>query len=759
MAQKVTVLDLGSWSLKRVDLRVPLVGLAVSGAKEVGNSSALEAKNRRAEQLKGLRELLPRHRLSGDAVTLVMPAEKPLNRFVEMPFSQRSKIDSVLAFELENYVPFQANQFVHDYIVMQKRKNGATLFVSLVPRREMEEHEELFATFNLDPRVVIHQAVASARLAELCSSPVARRAAFIDMGHRKTVVTIVENGRFAGCRVIVQGGYDLTRALAERFGMSAEEAEAEKHSLHLYPAGDGLAVGHKQEAADCLLEALAPLVRDLRQTFKGMGAVDEVYLFGGGAKLGGVDSFLSSALGRPVALLHPSMLKVPSSLDGNELQYVSAIAAGFAGYRGSDAQRINFRQGEFAYEGDFKFLRGRLLYLAVVLTCLMAAFATPQALRYKAATQQELRLRDTVAALSEKILGERTDDWDEVLGRLEQMPSAEVWTVFPDLSAYEVYWEVADIIARIDGTPTGEAPRPEDGATPGPDQEKASSAQTPGTAPDGEPGSGIARGPLTPNEGGENAGDRGSEASDNLHHLDMNQIRIDSSTRTAAGDGVVEFTGNASSVATMELFLSKIGQHPCFRNVQRTKQEMLKATPGKEGWWRFTVEFTVSCPKKALQELKKGEEERGGELGGEGSNQTGKREETGMTREKQKGGASKKEDLGQKAERNDEEAQRGSNTGRKERKDRKNSRGEKKEEKEEGKSETQGSAPAAGRTGVGMESVRPRRLEGEPSGPASNTPPGPNFHSIGRDLRNIRPFERVLPSSVPEQQVQPWRGE
>ena len=90
----------------------------------------------------------------------------------------------------------------------------------------------------------------------------------------------------------------------------------------------------------------------------------------------------------------------------------------------------------------------------------------------------------------------------------------------------------------------------------------------------------------------------------------------------------MEFTGNASSVATMDLYLSMVGKHPCFNNVQRTKQEVLKATAGKEGWWRFTVEFNVSCPRKAAEEMakekeaeapgdgeKEGVDEKGGENG------------------------------------------------------------------------------------------------------------------------------------------------
>jgi len=784
MAQKVQVLDIGSWSSKSLELRVPLMGLSVHGARETGHASALEVKTRRAEQLKNARELLPGRRISGDAVTLVMPADKPLNRFIEMPFGERSKIDSVLAFELENHVPFQADESIHDYMVMSKRKDGATLFVSVVSRKDMEEYKELFGTLSIDPRVLIHQAVAFTRLADLCSTPVAKRAAFIDMGHRKTVVTIADGGKFGGCRIVLHGGHDLTKALAERFSISAEEAQTEKHSLHLFPAGDGQAVGRKQEAADCLVEAFKPLVRDIRQCFKALGDVEEVYLFGGGAALGGVDTFLASALGKPVALLHPSMLKISWSADGegDGLQYISAIAAGYAGHKGSDSQRINFRQGEYAYEGDFKYVRGRLIYLAFLVAFLMAAFATPQVFRYQAVIQQEAELREETASLSEKILGEPLDDWDEVMGRLEEMPSSEVWTVFPDLSAHEVYWEVADVIARIDGTSTGEAPTPaEPAAVPAgtPAAEVPPGASPPGEpvlAPDGTAavegavGDMAAGGSLSEAEGGE-ATPPAAPVVDNLHHLEMNQVRIDGASRTAAGEGVVEFTGNASSVATMELFLSKVGQHPCFHNVQRTKQEMLKATPGKEGWWRFTVEFTVSCPKKALDELKKGEGDKelkegaepgkseqgaGGKKGGDGKKEASATGKRALGPAGEEGGSDVKKDGGETAPERTPPPDRGKEKG----KDDNGDSGPGANVRPRGNPETPaelGLEPAVGATADSPTQIpdRPRRT---PTGSAARgvitggtrLPPADvggrsAIRSIRRDLRNTQPGMPILP--------------
>jgi len=571
MAQKVQALDLGSWSVKRVEAKVPLVGFGVAAAVEEAVPSATEPKTRRADQWKAVRELVAGKRLVGAQVTVTMPAERILNRVVELPFSDRGKIGQVLGFELENHVPYSADDVVYDYIVQEKGRQGSKLFVSVAPKKEMEEMKENFVSMGMDPRIVGHQAMANARLYELLTEPAAGTVAFIDMGHRKTLVSLAGPGGFLGARVILHGGYDLTRALAEQFSLTIADAEKEKHSAHLYPAGQGTAVGLVQETADCLKENLKPLVRDLHQAFKALGAPDEVYVFGGGAKLQGIDTLLAEALGVPTAVLFPSMLKVSFGKQTESLQYVSGIAQAYNSQRGADYQRINLRQGKFAYEGDFKFMRGRLIYLATAVVVLLGLLAAPQWMKYRSFEAQEELLRTQLSELSSTLLGEELEDWEEILAALEEMPPSEVWTVFPDLTAHEVFWEVMDIVGKIEGVPTGEAAMPDVATLPGVDSALGNAAL-----------------PVSP-----------------VHHLEMNQIRIEGTSRTSAGEGMVEFTGNASSVATMEMFLSTVGKHPCFHNVQRTKQEMLKATPGKEGWWRFTVEFTISCPKKSVEELKK----------------------------------------------------------------------------------------------------------------------------------------------------------
>ncbi|GEM_PF-6674478 len=610
MAQKMMVMDLGGYSSKVLAVRFPLTGMGLAGVTEAVCPSALEAKTRRSEQLRQAREALPAKRLTADSVSLVFPADKVLNRTIEMPFTDRSKIDQVLAFELENHVPMASDELVFDYLMLERRKSSAKIFAGVVALKEMEEFREAWTGLNIDPRVVPHQGVALGFLGEMMGTK-GETAAFVDIGHRKTVVTVVRNNRFVGSRTILAGGYDLTRALSEELGVEMDEAEREKHQAHLFPAGDAVAVGRVQQIADALLSQLVPLVRDLHQTFKALGEPEKVYIFGGGARLGGIETFVSSRLGLPAVLLYPSHLRVavPESL--NSLQYTSCIACAYSAFRASSHKSINFRQGHFAYVGDLRFLRGRMVYLGMMVPTLLMLSLVPSYLKHKDLVEREAQLALALADVSEQVLGESIEDPDEILSRLTEVPPPDVWTVFPEMTAPEVYWAIWDIITQIDGTPTGE-----------PAEEPIEEAEV-GKADDPLGGAGML--PTLDGLGalpgdGEVVEAEPAEPEIPTHKLELYSMTIVSSGRTGSGSGSISFKGYASSVATMELFIARLGQHRCFKSIQRTRQDQLQSSD-RLGWSSFTLEIVVSCPAKAES---KAEEEKGealgkGEAGAKGS--------------------------------------------------------------------------------------------------------------------------------------------
>ncbi|MBM4372493.1 MAG: pilus assembly protein PilM, partial [Deltaproteobacteria bacterium] len=224
MAQKLKAVDLGSWSLKVVTLNRTLVGTGVASVEERPMASRADGKGRDREAWKLLREVLGDRRLVGDAITVSFPGERVLNRRLEVPFTDRSKVDQILPFELEQHVPYAADAIVADYILRKAAGSGAELLAAVVPRAAAEElHTELQAA-RLDPRVVGHPLVAMARLETLIRGTGSLEPMLlVDMGHTKTLAVLVLNGNILGLRSILRGGMALTRRVAQGLGVEFDE--------------------------------------------------------------------------------------------------------------------------------------------------------------------------------------------------------------------------------------------------------------------------------------------------------------------------------------------------------------------------------------------------------------------------------------------------------------------------------------------------------------------------------------------------------
>ena len=588
MAQKLKAVDLGSWSLKVVTLNRTLVGTGLAGVEEHPMASRADGKGRDRETWKLLREVFGDKKLAGDAVTVGYPGERVLNRRLEVPFTDRAKVDQILPFELEQHVPYPADEIIGDYTLRKAggKSGAADIFASVVPREDMEEMIRELDAAKLDPRVIGHPVLAMSKIEGMIrSSGSLEPMLLVDMGHSKTLAVLVLGGAILGVRSILRGGMVLTRRIARGLSVDMEEAERIKHGAHLYPAGQGEeGEGRTHEVAAWLREELVPVARDLKIFLRTVSAEIPVYLFGGGARLQGLPEFLSAELGLRAEVLDASQLKVAIPADLDDPGMIPGLVLALDSVKGGDGGRINFRRLAFPYAGDFRNLRGRLVYLGLMAFLMVIAFITPSFLKYQAMSDMNEILEEEILGLSEEILGESLEDFDEVASAFEEMPGDEAWTVYPDLTGLEAFYEVEAVIATIDGL-TIEGGEEDlllietDAATPEMTPEEQALAELEGAlpSPDEIP-------PVMP-------------AEPLSHGLKMNRIVVDMSNEAKGVSGMVEFTGDCTSVATLELFETAVEKHPCFHKVVRSDQQVIVSDAERKGWQRFSLNFNVACPK------------------------------------------------------------------------------------------------------------------------------------------------------------------
>lgn len=404
--------DLGSSAARVVILRGRGGRMDTAEVREVPARSEGGGAPNLAERLAALREALSEVPDRENATWSVgLRAEELAVRSLRMPFSDRAQIDKTLAFELEGYVPFELDDFVVQSRILGAESGGSRVLCVLAPRVLVSGLLEGLAELGVDPRHL--QVDADALGAWSDASGVQ---AVIDFGASRTLVALCRSGEVVALRAISLGSAELSRALGERLGVDAETAEATLRRVRLSPLTPG-AVSVQAEwdegptrpdaerptlsadAEPAVRAALEPLLANVRATLIAMEdelglGVDEVLLAGGVAAMEGLPSLLEADLGVPARRVQPELeVEHPE-----RFALAAALARRAAGLtRGGE---LNFRQGEYAFKGDFALLRSVMVYAAVALVFFAVAGTAVFGVRFFQARQQlaqlDRELRDVV---------------------------------------------------------------------------------------------------------------------------------------------------------------------------------------------------------------------------------------------------------------------------------------------------------------------------------------------------------------------------
>jgi type IV pilus assembly protein PilM len=136
---------------------------------------------------------------------------------------------------------------------------------------------------------------------------------FLNIGGSSTSVTVIDKGVFVMNRTMPVGGNTLTEALKQAFKLETVDAEAGKTVLDMRELLSGTVV--ENPPLKVMASQVDDLVREVRRSLnylqtqnqqaEGVPSVEvkEIILTGGGAKLKGLDAYLSAKLGLPVNAL------------------------------------------------------------------------------------------------------------------------------------------------------------------------------------------------------------------------------------------------------------------------------------------------------------------------------------------------------------------------------------------------------------------------------------------------------------------------
>lgn len=283
-----------------------------------------------------LKEVQKKYKLK--YVRVSIPESQVYSFTTTLSDDQAKNLRGAIELALEDNIPLKSIETVFDYHVLYRGQGTLTIQVVAVPETVAQGYFDSFISAGMVPLSfeLEGQAIARAVLDKKETSSFM----IVDFGANRTGISIVNNAIPITSTTIEIGGKMLTQILAQKKGISVEEAERLKKTHGLIPTAD------TQDVAVILKEILRPLQEEINRRFvywsdqraskKEFPPIEKIYICGGHSNLLGLKEHLSESFHVPVAQANPWVncfsldTVIPSMSKEISMSYVTAIGLALA---------------------------------------------------------------------------------------------------------------------------------------------------------------------------------------------------------------------------------------------------------------------------------------------------------------------------------------------------------------------------------------------------------------------------------------------
>ena len=158
-------------------------------------------------------------------------------REVNLPTTSNDEIDSIISYQLDEYIPINPEDYVVKYLSLGRlQKEGvdySQILLIGIPRAMIQAHLTLLKNSNLKPSVLDYHGNAIAKLITEGGIinqgyPDASTYACVDLGYDFTQLSIIQDGKIKVARVIEFGSKDILEEIKNRMPFVGETEISDK---------------------------------------------------------------------------------------------------------------------------------------------------------------------------------------------------------------------------------------------------------------------------------------------------------------------------------------------------------------------------------------------------------------------------------------------------------------------------------------------------------------------------------------------------
>ena len=383
--------------------------------------------------------------LTEEAIYCSAPSYLVASLRLTLPFDNRKKIEAVLPFEIDDRLPIDVEDIIYDYLITDSAEDSSQILVSYARKADLSQFLSALNEVDIDPKEINFGPLLLSHITKEFDEQAGAQLV-VDLGHHHTQVALVVEDKVRQSRDIGLGMSLIVREYMETLQLNdvdALEGITQEGTLYIRSETD-----REQVVAACCRRGIKPLIRELKRTLLSLVQnerveVGQIILVGGGSRLGGIDTFLAESLEVPCMIHHGVSFKGQSPVPASEsVLYCKAASLTDLKYSSKNG-RLNLRQGELAYTGDFSRVQGQIIGTSLAVMVCLILLALLGVAKKQALEARNAQLKREVAKLSMDILGKENTEISALTQALEEDFTAD-FSAIPPRSVTELLYEISD---------------------------------------------------------------------------------------------------------------------------------------------------------------------------------------------------------------------------------------------------------------------------------------------------------------------------
>ncbi len=389
-------IDIGTSSVKMVEWDEG-VGIFNFGYIELPSDVVLgqDEDKKRAATIDALKKLLQTKKTKGDKVISVVSGSLVALRRMVIPHMPKTEIIEAVKWEMRNFTTFSVEETVVDYQILreisEKSVKKIEIIAVIASRDFINQHLKLLKEVNITPISVIPVSLALGSLITKTVQPLKEDiTGVINIGNHITEINIFRWKSLHFARGIPTAGASITKSMVGTFTSAGgkvvvdfDKAEKVKKEFDFISEG-GESHANENISSMQVLALVRPMLERLsneisrsmdyyRDESRG-GVVGRLILYGGGALLKGLDTFLYGGLRIGVEVGAPlENLKISEDeVDVNKLRECAPVLAAAVGAVLSDSSKVNLLPYEIREKKKIIAKRIYIESIIAVLVCILA---------------------------------------------------------------------------------------------------------------------------------------------------------------------------------------------------------------------------------------------------------------------------------------------------------------------------------------------------------------------------------------------------